>query len=106
MDQGFVEASGSLNFPAHMYDWLETITLETDVKVSSLQVAEILEAGAAISKLPRGNGVANADFDNNYFSNSFLVSSIMPVNSCSRSASFDLISADSEDFFSNSSLVF
>ncbi len=62
MDQGFVEASGSLNFPAHMYDWLETITLETDVKVSSLQVAEILEAGAAISKLPRGNGVANADF--------------------------------------------
>jgi hypothetical protein len=62
MEQGFVAATGSLNLPAHEYGWLETIIAETEVKVSSLQLRELLRAGAVVSKLPQGEGVANADF--------------------------------------------
>jgi hypothetical protein len=62
MEQGFVEASGTLNLPAHEYGWLETIIADTAVKVSSLQVRELLRAAAAVSRLPQGEGVLDADF--------------------------------------------
>lgn len=62
MEQGFVEASGTLNLPAHEHGWLETIIADTEVKVSSLQVRELLRAAAAASGLPQGEGVLAADF--------------------------------------------
>ena len=62
LDQGFVEATGSVNLPAHEYGWLETIIAETEMKVSSLQLRDFLHAGSAINKLPQGEGIVNADF--------------------------------------------
>lgn len=61
LDQGFVEVAGSLNLPAHEYGWLETIIAETEVKVSSLQLRDFLQAGSIITELPQGEGVVNAD---------------------------------------------
>ncbi len=62
LEQGFVTASGAVNLPAHEYGWLETIIAETEMKVSSLQLRDFLQAGSAINKLPQGEGIVNADF--------------------------------------------
>ena len=62
LDQGFVSATGSVNLPAHEYGWLETIIAETEIKVSSLQLRDLLQAGSAINKFPQGEGIVNADF--------------------------------------------
>jgi len=62
LQQGFVEAAGTLNLPVHEHGWLETIITEAVVKISSLQVEELLHAGAMLTKLPRGEGVMNGDF--------------------------------------------
>lgn len=62
MEQGFVEAAGTLNLPAHEHGWLETIIAETKVHVSSLQLRELLRTAAVVSTMPRGEGMMNADF--------------------------------------------
>jgi len=60
-DHGFIEAAGSLNLPAHEQGWLETIIADTTIKISSLELQEYLEVGAALLGLPGGEGTLNAD---------------------------------------------